>query len=114
MTPRQVSLQISHQVAESPLAASLRRLFVEVGRDQALVDFRRIAVKVRREVASVVSNAMRRLDAKGEPQLHVLEYVYPLVVPVRHGVVFFFVRFAFFVSVGFVHMVEPVVSPRLM
>lgn len=114
MTPRQVSQQISLQVAESQLAASLRRLFFEVRQDQASVDFRRVAVKIRREVASVVSNAIRRLDTKEEPQIHVLEYTYPLVVPVRHGVVFLFVRFAFFVSVGFVHMVEPVVSPRFM
>ena len=113
LTPRQVSLEISHQVAEGPLAASLRRLFTEVRRDQALVDFRRIAAKVRREVASVVSKDMRHLDEKEEPQIHVLEYTYPLVVPVRHGVVFLFIRFAFFVSVGYVHMVEPVVSPRL-
>lgn len=91
----------------------MSRLFVEVRKDQASVDFRRVAVKIRRQVAAVVSRAMRRLDATGEPQLHVLEYTYPLVVPVRHGVVFFFVRFAFFVSVGFVHMVEPVVMPRL-
>lgn len=113
MTPRQVSQQISHQVAESQLAVSLRRLFLEVRKDQALVDFRRVAVKIRRALSSAVSKAIRRLDTKGEPQLHILEYTYPLVVPVAHGVVFLFVRFVFFFSVGFVHMGEPTVRHGL-
>lgn len=113
LTPRQVSQQMSHQLAESQLSVSLRRLFTEVQKDWASVDFRRVAVKVRRAVSSAVSKAMRRLDAKGEPQLHVLEYTYPLVVPVPHGVVFLFVRFVFFFSVGYVHMGEPTVRHGL-
>jgi hypothetical protein len=114
LTPRQVSQQISLQLAESQLSASLRRLFIEVRKNWAFVDFRRVAVKIRRAVSSAVSKAIRHLDTKGEPQLHILEYTYPLVVPVSQGVVFLCVRFVFFFSVGFVHMVEPTVRHGLM
>ncbi len=109
MTPQQVSQALASQAADSQLADCLRRLFHEFSKELASVNLRRIAVKMRQEVCRTVSKAIRKLDPSEEPHLYIVEHRCSLLVPVPNGWVILTVRFPFFVSVGFVHMVEPVV-----
>jgi len=96
------------------LATSLRRLFREVGKELTFVDVRRMVVEIRRELCRVVSCAIQKIDlSEAEPQLHIVQHHCLLVVPVRRGFVQLVVHFAFFVSVGYVHMIEPVVRHQL-
>ena len=109
LAPQQVSQALASQVAVSQLDAALRRLFPGVGKGLASVDLRRIAVKFRREVCRTISKAIRKMDPLGEPRFGLVVHYCSLDVPVHEGTVRLVVCFAFLVSVGFVHMVEPVV-----
>lgn len=113
MTPQQVSQALASQLGESQLGASLGRLFHWDGKALSLRGLRRAAAKIRREVCRKVSKAIRKMDPQGEPHMAIVVHPCTVAVPVQPGVVvLLLVRFAFFVSVGFVHMVEPVVTYR--
>ncbi|HRC60709.1 MAG TPA: hypothetical protein PLD53_07065 [Candidatus Propionivibrio aalborgensis] len=113
MKPQQVSRALAGQASGSHLAASLHSLFHMVGSELPAADLRRLVVKISRNLCSAISNAIRRFEPAEAENLHIVQLSHRINVRSSDGCVVLIIWFVFFVSVGFVHMVEPMVDHRL-
>jgi hypothetical protein len=70
----------------------------------------RLIVKIKRDLCDSVSHAIKTMSFSGKDVLHVHQRRW--AIDIGHGLVLW-IHFAFFISVGYVHMVEPVVRHQL-